>query len=210
MRKMKTIVLANQKGGVGKTTLAGHFGVAAAAAGERVVLMDTDPQGSLASWWNSRAAEDVAFAAAQLDDLPAQLRAFGEQGYTLAIIDTPPAVTSTIAAVVAASDMVVVPTRASPHDLRAVGRTVALCPHRPFFVLNGAAHRARLTAQAAIALSEYGVVVPTVVYQRTDYAASMTDGRTIQELDAGSKGAGEIASLWAYLAQRLTATGGEQ
>jgi chromosome partitioning protein len=87
---------------------------------------------------------------------------------------------------------------------------VALCRRRPIFILNGAAARARITAQAAIALSEYGVVGPTIVYQRTDFAASMVDGRTIQELDASSKGAAEIASLWAYVSQRMHANGGVQ
>lgn len=200
---MRTVVFANQKGGVGKTTLAGHVGVAASAAGERVVLMDTDRQGSLSAWWNARQASDIAFAAAQLDNLPGQLGALAAAGYTLAIIDTPPAVTSTIARVVASADAVVIPTRPSPHDLRAVGGTVALCRVRPIFVVNGAAQRARLTAQAAIALSEHGAVAPTVVYQRTDFAASMVDGRTIQELDQRGKGAAEVTSLWAYIHKRL-------
>ena len=204
--KIKVLSLANQKGGVGKTTHAGNLAVAAAAAGERVVVMDTDPQGSLASWWNCREGEDVAFAHARLDDLAAQLVALDGDGFTLVVIDTPPAVTATIAAVVAVSDLVVIPTRASPHDLRAVGATVALCRTRPIFVINGAAHRARLTAQAAIALSEHGTVAPTIVYQRTDYAAAMVDGRTIQELDPAGKGAKEVADLWAYLAIRLGST----
>jgi chromosome partitioning protein len=105
--------------------------------------------------------------------------------------------------------MVLVPTRPSPHDLRAVAGTVALCRQRPIFVVNGAAPRARITAQAAIALSEYGAVAPTIVYQRTDFAASMADGRTIQEVDASSKGAAEVVALWAYLSQRMS-TGSPQ
>ncbi|MCL4825249.1 MAG: ParA family protein, partial [Anaerolineales bacterium] len=49
---MKTLVLASQKGGAGKTTLAAHIAVAAELAGAGpVVLIDTDPQGSLSAWW---------------------------------------------------------------------------------------------------------------------------------------------------------------
>jgi chromosome partitioning protein len=201
---VRTIVFANQKGGVGKTTLSGHIGVQASSAGERVVLMDTDPQGSLSAWWNSRQAEDLAFAAAKLDELPQQLQALEAQGFTLIVVDTPPAITTTIAAVIQAADLVVIPTRASPHDLRAVGATVDLCgQRRPVFVINGAAPRAKLTTQAVIALSEYGAVAPSVVFQRTNYAGAMIDGRTMQEVDPKSRGAAEMEELWKYLLKQL-------
>ncbi|MFB8916248.1 nucleotide-binding protein, partial [Xanthomonas phaseoli] len=62
---MKTLVLASQKGGAGKTTLAAHLAIAAELAGAGpVVLIDTDPQGSLSAWWNSRDANTPALAAA--------------------------------------------------------------------------------------------------------------------------------------------------
>ena len=47
MQGMITISLANQKGGVGKTTSAATFGAILAADGQRVLLVDLDPQGSL-------------------------------------------------------------------------------------------------------------------------------------------------------------------
>lgn len=205
---MRTLVFANRKGGVGKTTLAGHIGVAAAATGEAVVLMDTDPQGSLAEWWNGRARDDVRFASAQLSGLLDQLRLLKEQGTSLVIIDTPPAVTATIATVVAAADLVVVPIRPSPHDLRAVVGTVELCKRRPVFILNGAAARARITAEAAIALSQFGAVAPTIIHQRTNFAGSMADGRVINELDPRGRGASEVDALWDYLSHMLHVTEG--
>ena len=60
---MRVLCFSSQKGGSGKTTLAGHLAVQAERAGAGpVALIDTDPQGSLADWWNARAAAEPLFA----------------------------------------------------------------------------------------------------------------------------------------------------
>lgn len=204
---MKIIVLASQKGGVGKTTLCGHLGVEAAATGKRVALIDTDPQGSLAAWWNEREASQPAFISSSINTLEKDIEAVRQAGFDFVLIDTPPAVTSTIETVVALADLVVIPTRPSPHDLRAVGATVDIvneAKKRMVFVINGAANRAKISTDAAIALSQHGAVCPTVIYQRTDFASSMIDGRTAQEVDAASKSAVEIKELWKYVNTNLS------
>lgn len=204
---VKTLVIANQKGGVGKTTIAGHLAVMAEQVGDGpVVLIDTDLQGSLASWWNAREAVAPAFSQANISDLPASIAALKASGVKLVIIDTPPAVTDTILAVLAVADLVLIPTRPSPHDLRAVGATVSMVEQakkRMVFVINGAANRAKITGDAAIALSQHGTVAPVILYQRTDLASSMIDGRTAQEIDPASKATDEITQLWKYVSTYL-------
>ena len=71
------------------------------------------------------------------------------------------------------------------------------------FVVNGAANRAKITGQAAIELSQYGTVAPAILMHRTDFASSMVDGRTAQELDATSRSAEEVAKLWQYVSAQL-------
>ena len=204
---MRTLVIASQKGGVGKTTLAGHLGVMAESYGEGpVALIDTDPQGSLSSWWNERQAETPVFASVEIANLADHLKMLEKAGIKLAIIDTPPAVTDTIRKVLSVADLVLIPTRPSPHDLRAVGSTVALVEaagKRMVFVINGAAQRAKITGEAAIALSQHGTVAPVTLYQRTDFAAAMIDGRTAQEIDAVSRSANEVNNLWNYVSTQL-------
>jgi len=205
---MLVLALASQKGGSGKTTLSGHLAVEAEKAGAGpVALIDTDPQGSLSQWWNARAAKSPSFAKVGAFELSSALSHLKRTGIKLAVIDTPPAITDSISQVIEHADLVVVPTRPSPHDLRSVGATVDLAERHKkplIFVVNGATLRARITGEAAVALSQHGTVAPTTVHHRVDFAASMVDGRTVGEVVPKSASAKEVADLWIYVQDRLS------
>jgi len=197
---MYVIAVSSQKGGSGKTTIAAHLAVRAAAAGHGpVVLIDTDPQGSLAEWWQARKDDTPQLATVKPEALAANLAELRSYGTAIAIVDTPPALTGSIEQVIAMADLIIIPARPSPHDLRAASGTVEMARKagKPFmFVVNGASPRASITAQAVAALSEHGRVAPVILYQRTEYAASMIDGRTVMETAASGRSAQEIADLW--------------
>jgi chromosome partitioning protein len=111
-----------------------------------------------------------------------------------------------IQSVISVAELIVVPTRPSPHDLRAVGATVELCERaqKPLiFVVNAGTAKARITSEAAIALSQHGTVAPITIHNRIDFASSMIDGRTVMDLDPKGKSAREIEALWNYIADRL-------
>ncbi len=75
-----------------RSQLASRF--AAAEAGEKVVALDLDPQGSLAAWGDNRTEEAPAvdrLGADRLAELPQILAALGEQGFTLAVSRQQPA-----------------------------------------------------------------------------------------------------------------------
>lgn len=204
---MQVIAVASQKGGSGKTTLAGHIAVQAERVGAGpVAMIDTDPQGSLSEWWNVREASEPVFVRTSMSRLKQDIERMRFIGIELLIIDTPPAITSVIGEVIRLSDLVIIPTRPSPHDLRSVGATVELVEQygKPLiFVVNGATPRARITSEAVIALSQHGTLAPSIIHHRVDFAASMIDGRTVMEVSKGTKSSDEIAALWDYLYKRL-------
>jgi chromosome partitioning protein len=205
---MLVVAIASQKGGSGKTTIAGHLAVEAEKAGYGpVALIDTDPQGSLSHWWNARAVRSPSFAKVGVYELPSALAHLKRTGMKLVIIDTPPAISESISQVISQADLVVLPTRPSPHDLRAVGATVDIIEkHKKplIFVMNGATARARITGESAVALSQHGTVAPVTIHHRVDFAASMVDGRTVGEVVPKSPSSKEMADLWLYIQDRLS------
>jgi chromosome partitioning protein len=194
-----TLCFVSTKGGCGKTTLCAHLAVEAEKqGGGPVSVIDTDPQGSLARWWNARAAETPSFVQTTLPQLPQQLTALQQARCALVLIDTPGADVSHTRSVIRESDLVIVPSRPSPLDLGTLGTTVAMieAEKKPLmFILNAVTPRTRISAQAVMALSQHGPV-GALLHQRTDYAAAMTDGRVAAELDPASKSAEEIGELW--------------
>ncbi len=204
---MQVIALSSQKGGAGKTTLTGHLAVQAARAGHGpVALIDTDPQGSASGWGRARKAHEPVVFTATPRQLPAAIAELRRENYKLLFIDTPPAVTDAISEVVALSDLVLIPTRPSPHDLRAVGAAVDMveeCGKPKIFVVSSATRGSRITSEATEALSQHGTVAPITIHQQIDYAASMIDGRTVMELNETSRSAREVEALWAYVANQL-------
>jgi chromosome partitioning protein len=193
---MRTICVASQKGGSGKSTISAHLSVEA-SKNLSVAIVDTDnPQGSLAQWWNVRKADSPIFVREYAPDL----------GIDLTIIDTPPRIDTMLRKSIVAADLVMVPIRPSPNDLRAVPVIVDELEKagKPFiFVINSATPRATITNDTVRVLAQYGKVAPVTLHSRVDFASSMIDGRTAQELNAKSKSAIEITQLWKYVQTQL-------
>lgn len=208
---MKVIVVASQKGGAGKTTLAINLAVAAEAAGMGpVVVVDTDPQGTLTRWWKAREASAPALGqVAMTPRLPAYLSHMAAQGFNLCVIDTPPALGDTIARMIGVADLIVLPVRPSPADLWAIGGTIDLCrkANRPFvFVVTQATARSGLARQALMALSVHGPVAPIPMHNRVAFASALATAHAAQELDAKGPAAAEVASIMAFVRKAMDNT----
>jgi chromosome partitioning protein len=179
--------------------------VEAERQGQSVAVIDADPMRGLTQWWEARTPETP-----ELIDISAgvsaAVAAARRRRIDVLLIDTPPSIGEVVEAAVKLADMVIIPVRPSPDDLRAVGSTVELARRakRPMvFVITQVKPRVRLTGQAIVALSQHGTVSPIMIADRTVYAASGTDGRTATEVDPGSDAAKEIAETWAYLMNRM-------
>ena len=204
---MEIVVITSQKGGSGKTTVTAHLAVAAERVGHGPsVVIDTDPQQTLATWWKVREAEAPKLAPVSLRELPDKLAVLAQMGFTYCFIDTPPALTEQNRQVLGLADLILIPTRPSPNDLWSLGATLDLVKQAstPFvFVLTQAKGNARITVQTLAALSEHGQVLQSVIHDRVDYAASMTDGRTALEIRPSGPAAAEVAALWGFTRVRL-------
>ncbi len=113
----KVIAILNQKGGVGKTTLAVHIATALARKKRSVLLLDANPQGSALDWAAARHGEKL-FPVIGLPkssihkELPAVAANFD-----VVLIDGPPRVYDVARSAIMASDLVLVPVQPSPYDV---------------------------------------------------------------------------------------------
>jgi chromosome partitioning protein len=178
-----------------------------------VMFFDLDPQRSLAAWWQSRAAATPPLVETDARRLPDLLREASAEGYDLAVVDTPPAVTFDTARVAGAVDLVLIPLRPSVLDIYAVEGTAAVVKAtkaRALLVLNAcvpptAAREAGTTAEARTALAGMGLTVAaTSLAQRMDYTRALNGGEAVSEFAPASKAAAEVRRLWREVQQEMS------
>lgn len=127
------IVIANTKGGCGKTVSAMFLSLAAAKRGHSVELWDADSQGS-ATEWAEMAAEDGE--PLPFDILPVNAITVGKAGRAeITIVDTPPGDAQVIQKAIDSADLVIIPAAPSSLDLQRAWQTAAAASHRPAAVL---------------------------------------------------------------------------
>ncbi len=198
----KVITIAQQKGGSGKTTLAVNLAVAFAAAGKRVALLDTDPQGSLGRWFMAR-REGLVDPGMDLSTASAwgvsyeceKLKKIND----IVIIDTPPKVDADLRPSLREADLVLVPVASSHVDLWATDGVLDLVSRenrRALVVLNRAKAGTRLAQDVAEAASKLAEVAVSRFGQRVVFAETLGQGRAAPEAGK-SLAAEEVAALMA-------------
>lgn len=198
------IGLLNQKGGVGKTTLAVHLSDALARRGCKVLLIDADPQGSALDWAAARSGQPL-FAVAGMPkpllhkEIP---RLVGD--YEHIVIDGPPRVYEVARSAIMASDVVVVPVQPSPYDVWAAKEVVDLLQEaevykpklKSAFAINRKIANTALGRDVLEALADYPIqVLRSAICQRVALAECASAGRTVFETSPGHPACAEIEAL---------------
>ena len=197
------ISLVNQKGGVGKTTVAVNLACSLAEKGNDVVLVDADPQGSVLQWQSILNNHPFAVKHLPSAALLGNRRSISKKADHV-IIDAPPAVGEITRAILAISDLAVVPIAPSPLDIWSSKETISLFPETR-------KHNRRLRAKLLIcrkivgtrvgkevreALETYGMALfESEISQRVAFVEAMISGRSVMAYAPNSEAANEIRRL---------------
>ena len=205
---MRTIAFVSQKGGSGKSTIVSSLAVAARETGEKVCVVDMDPQGSLANWGKIRACRDIEVIASGAARLPAVLASLERKAVTLTILDTPGAEGAASSAAMQVADLNIVPSRPSLFDLWASARTRTALEEigaRFVFVLNQCppAQQTACFQDGVATLEEMGGLISPAILTRVDYQEAARLGWGVTEVDPKGAAAEEMRALWQSVDRRL-------
>ena len=205
---MRTLAFVTQKGGSGKSTLASSIAVAAYEQGEKVCLIDLDPQGTLTNWAKARGSDEIPVIAASAGKLHSLVEGLEGKGFTLAVLDTPGAEGPAAAAAMKAADLCVIPSRPSMFDLWASAytrKTLQSVGGEYAFLLNQCppAQQTARIEDGVNSLEELGALLSPLVQSRVDYQEAGRRGWGVTELNPHGAAAEEMRALWASLKRRI-------
>ena len=204
---MKTLAIISQKGGTGKSTVAVHLGVAATRAGHTTAVIDLDPQANVAKWGDMRSNNDPIVISAHASRLKETLHTAEGLNVSLAILDTPPKMESSILDAARAADFALIPCRTSLWDLQAIAPTVELAKLAQVetrLLFNAVQPQSRDFYEMKKAVSVYEVAcAPCHLVNRVAFSRAIISGLVAQEYEPRGKASNEVRTLYNYISKEL-------
>ena len=201
---MKVIAVLNQKGGSGKTTIATHLARAFQMRGKRVLLVDSDPQGSARDWSAANENQPLVTIGMDRPTLDRDLRALSAQ-CDIAVIDGAPQAHELAISALKAADLVLIPVQPSPYDIWAAADLVELVKARQSitdgklkaaFIVSRAIKGTKIGNEIIEALDGYDLpILSTKIFQRVLYPTSAAKGGTVLDDEPDGDAAREIRQL---------------
>jgi len=202
----KIISVAQQKGGSGKTTIAAHLAVAFAKRGNKILLVDVDPQGSMTRWHELRAEKyGVGYTGINFKNMPGWKLSseinFIRSSYDIIVIDCPPHVEIDTKSAIRQADLLLIPMQPNPTDLWATEKTIELAQQENvnFKVILNRFNENLKSQKEIVAKLDREHIAPHSFSNRIVFASSMMDGRTAIELERNSPAAQEIRNITYFL-----------
>jgi chromosome partitioning protein len=208
---MNVLVFASRKGGSGKSTLAAHLAAHAHKPSQRCLLIDTDPQGSLALWHKLREDNDLPLKSVQRGIADA-VKAAGRDGYEWIFVDTAPNLSAIVLDAIRASTLVIIPCRPGVFDLDAVKETIEFArqARKPYAVVINAAPSKRQDVESpSVTYARESLAALQVpvwggqITQRINFSLALAQGEGAKEYESTSHAAAEVARLWLAVAKSV-------
>ena len=208
---MHVIAVLNQKGGSGKTTIATHLARALQLAGDGVLLVDSDPQGSARDWAAVREDQPVTVVGIDRPTIQRDLKQITHKDFV--VIDGAPQAADLAVSAIKAADFVLIPVQPSPYDIWATADLVELVKQRievtdgrlkAAFVVSRVIKGTKIGAEVGKTLADYGLpVLESRITQRVSYPGTAAAGTTVLDTEPAGDAAAEVRALSVELKQKL-------
>lgn len=197
------VAILNQKGGAGKTTISVNLARALQQNGEKVILIDSDPQGSARDWHAAGDGNLLTVVGLDRPTLDKDIKALN--GYNWLLIDGAPQLAGMAVSAIKCADIVLIPVQPSPYDIWAAEELVEIIKARQqitngrpkaAFVISRQITNTKLGKEVRDALVCYELpVFSSGTFQRILYAETAATGSTVLDAEPNSEATNEIKQL---------------